>query len=407
MDQNGTTWLNEPPLSVNFVPNIKGDTSYIDSVVSPASTWKNVGFTRPSKGRELTNGQLAATLMQQTSFAPEEWDAFGITDLCVNDFVRAGGCWYFQVVAVVGETVVPVPFSTRLVDDNDAHKCSSMWAAQKGVPVELQYSWHPVGVFFAGTDYGLQGATEPKLIVSAARKPFKPAVDMEGFYVFVSRVQRFANLRILELPSRHTCFYKRCNCPYKSEARLDNLLELRHDPELQVWNEGFGANGDWSIELARQTAGRVAAARAEAKQKAKPKAAAAAKPKAPSAAAAKPKLPTKRTAAPIAGTSRKCKAPKGDSPVARQAAPSASQPPSSDVPTKRDTAVAAMANEAVVERALNKLFSTGRDDVCFGELQRALLHSGAAMSTAAIDSALEAMEAANKVMHREGRVHLI
>ena len=100
-----------------------------------------------------------------------------------------------------------------------------------------------MGVFFAGTDYGLQGATKPKLIVSAARKPFKPAVDMEGFYVFVSRVRRFANLRVLELPSRHTCFYKHCNCPYKSEARLDNLLELRHDPELQVWNEGFGANG--------------------------------------------------------------------------------------------------------------------------------------------------------------------
>ena len=74
---------------------------------------------------------------------------------------------------------------------------------------------------------------------------------------------------------------------------------------------------------------------------------------------------------------------------------------------KHEAAAAAMANEAVVERALNKLFSTGRDDVCFGELQRALLHSGDAMSRAAIDSALEAMEAANKVMHREGRVHLI
>ena len=40
-------------------------------------------------------------------------------------------------------------------------------------------------------------------------------------------------------------------------------------------------------------------------------------------------------------------------------------------------------------------------------LQWTLLHSGDAMSRAAIDSALEAMEAANKVMHREGRVHLI
>ena len=144
--------------------------------------------------------------------------------------------------------------------------CGSLRVALDLLHIELQYSCHRVGVFFAGTDYGLQGATEPKLIVSAARKPFKPAVDMEGFYVFVSRVRRFADLRVLELPSRHTCFYKRCNCPHKSQARLDNLLELRHDPELQVWSDGYDANGDWSDKLARRTAGWVAAARAEAKQ---------------------------------------------------------------------------------------------------------------------------------------------
>ena len=88
--------------------------------------------------------------------------------------------------------------------------------------------------------------------------------------------------------------------------------------------------------------------------------------------------------------------------VAVEPQPQASQMPSSGAPVKRE-----MENEVAVERMLNKLFSTGRDDVCLGELQRALLHSGDAMSRAAIDSALEAMEAANKVMHREGRVHLI
>ena len=107
--------------------------------------------------------------------------------------------------------------------------------------------------------------TEPKIIVSAARKPFMPRVDMEGWYVFVSRVRRFADFRVLELPSRHTCFYKRCACPYKGVAPLDNLLELRHDAELRVWNEGYDANGDWSVELARQTAGQVVAERAAAK----------------------------------------------------------------------------------------------------------------------------------------------
>ena len=84
-------------------------------------------------------------------------------------------------------------------------------------------------------------------------------------------VRRFADLRVLELPSRHTCFYKRCACPYKGQAPLDNLLELRHDAELRVWNEGYDANGDWSVELARQTAAQVVAARAASKPKAQPK----------------------------------------------------------------------------------------------------------------------------------------
>ena len=66
-----------------------------------------------------------------------------------------------------------------------------------------------------------------------------------------------------------------------------------------------------------------------------------------------------------------------------------------------------MENEVAVERMLNKLFSTGRDDVGFDELWRALRKSRSMLSRAAVEEALDAMEDANKVMHREGRVHLI
>ena len=38
-----------------------------------------------------------------------------------------------------------------------------------------------------------------------------------------------------------------------------------------MWNEGYDANGDWSVELARQTAAQVVAARAASKPKAQPK----------------------------------------------------------------------------------------------------------------------------------------
>ena len=77
-----------------------------------------------------------------------------------------------------------------------------------------------------------------------------------------------------------------------------------------------------------------------------------------------------------------------------------------DALVKRDTA-AELENEAVVERTLNKLFSTGRDDVGFDELWQALRKSRMPLPRASIEAALDAMEAANKVMHRESRIHLI
>ena len=66
-----------------------------------------------------------------------------------------------------------------------------------------------------------------------------------------------------------------------------------------------------------------------------------------------------------------------------------------------------MQEEATVRQELAKLFCTDLDDVGFDELQHALHCSGNGMTTGAIEAALERMEAANQVMHREGRIHLI
>ena len=66
--------------------------------------------------------------------------------------------------------------------------------------------------------------------------------------------------------------------------------------------------------------------------------------------------------------------------------------------------------EKVVEDALSKLFSGNRDDCSFDELFTSMGTSDTrllASGREAVESALDAMEAANKVMHREGRIHLI
>ena len=66
--------------------------------------------------------------------------------------------------------------------------------------------------------------------------------------------------------------------------------------------------------------------------------------------------------------------------------------------------------EMMVEETLNKLFAADRDDVPFEELYENIAAADvriAAAGESIVEAALEAMEQANKVMHREGRIHLI
>ena len=56
------------------------------------------GSKQPSRGDGLTNDRLAAALRKKTVFSREEWAAFGITDLRINDFIKVDDA-FFQPVA--------------------------------------------------------------------------------------------------------------------------------------------------------------------------------------------------------------------------------------------------------------------------------------------------------------------
>ena len=73
---------------------------------------------------------------------------------------------------------------------------------------------------------------------------------------------------------------------------------------------------------------------------------------------------------------------------------------------KRDRSES-LAEEAAVERALNRPFARGCDDVDIGELLRELGRMRVDMDMGAVEAALAAMEEAQKVMYREPRIHLI
>ena len=58
-------------------------------------TWHEVGSTRPSKGIEVVNKNLAEMLQTKLEFSQSEWNAFGVEDLTANHFVMVDGR-YFQ-----------------------------------------------------------------------------------------------------------------------------------------------------------------------------------------------------------------------------------------------------------------------------------------------------------------------
>ena len=97
----------------------------------------------------------------------------------------------------------------------------------------------------------VQGKTLDFLTMSIACRPFPLHVDMKGFYVMISRVRSGDSLRVL------------------GDARnVSHLRQLRHAPELAVWNASYSADGDWDAGLARENAKHAAARRPAPKRRA-------------------------------------------------------------------------------------------------------------------------------------------
>ena len=72
--------------------------------------------------------------------------------------------------------------------------------------------------------------------MSIAPRPFPPHLSLKGFYVFVSRVRALNRLRVLRRPPAN-------------QGGFDHLSDLRHPPELSVWDASYDENGDWSGTL--------------------------------------------------------------------------------------------------------------------------------------------------------------
>ena len=61
-----------------------------NSAAVSGAKWLCAGATPPPTGRRLENTELARALTLKTEFSQMEWNAFGISDLHVDDFIQAG-----------------------------------------------------------------------------------------------------------------------------------------------------------------------------------------------------------------------------------------------------------------------------------------------------------------------------
>ena len=69
------------------------------------------------------------------------------------------------------------------------HACCPIYAAQHGIGV-LHLEQHGVINGFVPTDYGEQGMTEKKVIMSLSKKPFPPHLNAASLYVMLSRARQ-------------------------------------------------------------------------------------------------------------------------------------------------------------------------------------------------------------------------
>ena len=56
--------------------------------------WQNMGPTRPTEGRELSNSKLVSAIKRNTKIVKEDLDASGVTDLRSTDYIKVGDSYF-------------------------------------------------------------------------------------------------------------------------------------------------------------------------------------------------------------------------------------------------------------------------------------------------------------------------
>ncbi|KAJ1448840.1 hypothetical protein M885DRAFT_537639 [Pelagophyceae sp. CCMP2097] len=137
------------------------------------------------------------------------------------------------------DQVVPILVSSQARE----LKLTGMTAAMHGLPAYLFGRTFAYNLAFALTDFKLQGRTLQKLIINLPSRGV-PTMTLKSWYVLVSRATIEEGLRALQI----------------DKGEIAKLLNLKHDPSLAAWEQGYDALGYWDEGLCRAAVARIEAA---------------------------------------------------------------------------------------------------------------------------------------------------
>jgi len=136
--------------------------------LSSGLQWRNTGHVRPIGGRSLQKPELAEALTRTTEFTQQEWDAFGIANLRVDDFIKSGHCYFMPVSrrdspghsSIVLQTLPLFPPPMIATENGKSPERKSSWTMKDQMSLKnldwVEKHWSAIANIFKGR--GFNGA---------------------------------------------------------------------------------------------------------------------------------------------------------------------------------------------------------------------------------------------------------
>ena len=225
------------PISVNAIPDVSKEAKQILLAHAATLDTKNTILSVPMSS--LSDNEHALL----DGVARAEKDMVKVRTMDISESLVAA--LLKKGATIDGNLIVPVLVGNTSVKFNPC----SVWAAQMGIPKNLQVKKHQIDLAFAVTDYKVQGKTLEHFIISIGpRNGIMPALTLTDLYVLVSRVRSGNRLYVIG---------------FDPAVQSDHLRKLKPSSMLAIWEAGYHDSCDsnagfWCENLAKKCVDRLA-----------------------------------------------------------------------------------------------------------------------------------------------------